>query len=148
MVYYFSTAALAFTLIVTAQARSAVRSPSYTFLPASDLHRRTLTGQTITFACYGGGGDCECPADNNGDYGALINVYPGFQCAYPNGACTWDDKVFRLSYLSAHHANPHVSAARQGSFKTRARQTARQHLRVASTAAAPAPGTTMATQAF
>ncbi|THG97410.1 hypothetical protein EW026_g4583 [Hermanssonia centrifuga] len=116
MVHYFSTAALAFTLIVTAQARSAVRSPSYTFLPASDLHRRTLTGQTITFACYGGGGDCECPADNNGDYGALINVYPGFhinsgctcprdnngdtgvlinqftgyQCAYPDGACTWD----------------------------------------------------------
>lgn len=56
------------------------------------LHRR-LTGQTIAFACYGGGGDCQCPIDNTGDSGVLINVYPGYQCAYPNGACTWDDKV-------------------------------------------------------
>ena len=52
-----------------------------------------LTGQSIAFACFGGGGDCECPIDNNGDSGVLINVYPGYQCAYPNGACTWDDKV-------------------------------------------------------
>ncbi|KAJ3539193.1 hypothetical protein NM688_g6403 [Phlebia brevispora] len=51
----------------------------------------TLTGQTIAFACYGGGGDCDCPEDTFGDGGVLINVWPGFQCAYPSGACTWDD---------------------------------------------------------
>lgn len=61
-------------------------------IPAT-LHRRQLTGQSIAFACFGGGGDCQCPTDNNGDSGVLINVYPGYQCAYPNGACTWDDKV-------------------------------------------------------
>ena len=52
-----------------------------------------LTGQSVAFACFGGGCDCECPTDLNGDPGVLINVYPGYQCAYPNGACTWEDKV-------------------------------------------------------
>ncbi|EIN11419.1 hypothetical protein PUNSTDRAFT_17261, partial [Punctularia strigosozonata HHB-11173 SS5] len=33
---------------------------------------------------------CVCPADNNGDKGVLINNFSGYQCAYPNGACTWD----------------------------------------------------------
>ena len=60
--------------------------------PSTSLHKR-LTGQSIAFACYGGGGDCECPIDNNGDSGVLINVFPGYQCAYPNGACQWDDKA-------------------------------------------------------
>ncbi|KAH9836203.1 uncharacterized protein C8Q71DRAFT_858206 [Rhodofomes roseus] len=60
------------------------------------LHRR-LTGQNIAFSCYGGGGDCECPTDLTGDSnGVLINVYPGYQCAYPGGACTWDDKTGAL----------------------------------------------------
>ena len=63
---------------------------------------RRLTGETIAFACYGGGGDCECPIDKNGDSGVLINVYPGYQCAYPNGACTWDDKVRRDMLSSSH----------------------------------------------
>ncbi|KAF7790610.1 hypothetical protein EIP86_001566 [Pleurotus ostreatoroseus] len=80
-------------LALSSEARSAPgkRDLGYSFL-SSSLHKRTLTGQTIAFACYGGGGDCECPSDNNGDSGVLINVYPGFQCAYPNGACTWDDQ--------------------------------------------------------
>ncbi|KAI0086851.1 hypothetical protein BDY19DRAFT_959053 [Irpex rosettiformis] len=72
------------------------RSPAYVDLALSSLQKRTLTGQTIAFSCYGGGGDCECPSDLNGDSGVLINVYPGFQCAYAGGACTWDDKTGAL----------------------------------------------------
>ncbi|EIM79452.1 uncharacterized protein STEHIDRAFT_88116 [Stereum hirsutum FP-91666 SS1] len=34
---------------------------------------------------------CMCPIDLNDDTGVLINVYPGYQCAYPGGACTWSD---------------------------------------------------------
>ncbi|KAI0086876.1 hypothetical protein BDY19DRAFT_908043 [Irpex rosettiformis] len=67
------------------------------FSPMSDLHRRGLTGQNIAFACFGGGGDCQCPLDTFGDSGVLINVYPGFQCAFPSGACTWDDVTGALS---------------------------------------------------
>ncbi|OSX65811.1 hypothetical protein POSPLADRAFT_1116048, partial [Postia placenta MAD-698-R-SB12] len=52
--------------------------------------------QPVSFACYGGGGDCNCPADLTGASGVLINVYPGYQCAYPAGACTWDDKTGAL----------------------------------------------------
>jgi hypothetical protein len=72
---------------------AAMNAPRSVFSPLSDFHRRGLTGQNIAFACFGGGGDCECPNDLHGDSGVLINVYPGYQCAYPNGACTWDDKV-------------------------------------------------------
>lgn len=36
---------------------------------------------------------CECPTDNNGNSGNLINVFPGYQCAYADGACTWADQV-------------------------------------------------------
>ena len=71
--------------------RQQARAPSNITLGA--LGRRTMAGQSVAFACYGGGGDCECAPDNNGDGGVLINVYPGYQCAYPGGACTWDDKV-------------------------------------------------------
>lgn len=78
------------SFVAYAAARGTARSA---FSPLSDLHSRGLTGQNIAFACFGGGGDCECPSDLNGDSGVLINVYPGYQCAYPNGACTWDDKV-------------------------------------------------------
>lgn len=58
-------------------------------------HPHTPT-QPVSFACYGGGGDCNCPADLTGASGVLINVYPGYQCAYPAGACTWDDKTGAL----------------------------------------------------
>ncbi|GJE96167.1 hypothetical protein PsYK624_123600 [Phanerochaete sordida] len=76
--------AIVASLGVVAQAFS-VRSPN----PA--IHKRALTGQNVAFACFGGGGDCECPLDSTGEQGVLINVFPGFQCAYPSGACTWDD---------------------------------------------------------
>lgn len=89
---------LFFVTLRVSASRQAVRSPSHVSLDLSSLHRRTLTGQTIAFSCYGGGGDCECPSDLNGDSGVLINVYPGYQCAYPDGACTWDDKVHLLIY--------------------------------------------------
>ncbi len=80
---------------LSAEARSApaARDLGYSFVSRSSPHKRTLTGQTIAFACYGGGGDCECPTDLYGKSGVLINVYPGYQCAYAGGACTWDDKV-------------------------------------------------------
>lgn len=78
--------AIVASLGVVAQAFS-VRSPN----PA--IHKRALTGQNVAFACFGGGGDCECPLDSTGEQGILINVFPGFQCAYPSGACTWDDAV-------------------------------------------------------
>lgn len=94
---------LFFVTLQVAALRQTVRSPSYAPLEPSSLHRRTLTGQTIAFSCYGGGGDCECPSDLNGDSGVLINVYPGYQCAYPNGACTWDDKVCPSVYLLLPH---------------------------------------------
>jgi hypothetical protein len=87
----FALAALA----VLAEATTFPRSP----MPSTNLHKR-LTGQNIAFACFGGGGDCECPSDLNGDSGVLINVYPGYQCAYPNGACTWDDKVYISIFLT------------------------------------------------
>ena len=90
----YAIATLLTSLLVLANAhRYDVRSPAYVSLTSHSIHRRTLTGQTVAFACYGGGGDCECPSDLNGDSGVLINVFPGFQCAYAGGACTWDDKV-------------------------------------------------------
>lgn len=52
--------------------------------------------QPVAFACFGGGGNCECPTDNTHHSGVLINVWPGFQCAYAAGACTWDDVVRAL----------------------------------------------------
>ena len=73
-----ATAAFLSTLAVLASAaRHPGRAPAYIDLSSRSLNRRTLTGQTIAFSCYGGGGDCECPTDNNGDSGVLINVYPG-----------------------------------------------------------------------
>lgn len=62
--------------------------------------------QGVLIGCYSGGaGGCPCPIDNFGDEGLLINVFPGYQCAYPEGACSWSDKVssemFHLtSYIS------------------------------------------------
>ena len=94
MHFTLATTALLSTLALLTRAhRYDARSPSYVSLESHSLQRRTLTGQTIAFSCYGGGGDCACPTDLNGSSGVLINVYPGYQCAYPGGACTWDDKV-------------------------------------------------------
>ena len=60
-------------------------------------HHGSISSSNIAFACYGGGGNCECPLDKHHNSGVLINVWPGYQCAYPAGACTWDDKVcFKL----------------------------------------------------
>lgn len=90
--YLLATVAAA-TLVLSADAHILDRSAE------PFLHRRQLTGQSVAFACYGGGGDCECPVDLNGDNGVLINVYPGYQCAYAGGACTWDDKTGDLQNI-------------------------------------------------
>lgn len=58
------------------------------------LERRTSDPDPVLIGCYpGGAGGCPCPKDNNGDKGVLINFFPGYQCAYPGGACSWDDQV-------------------------------------------------------
>lgn len=60
---------------------------------ASTLTKRTDL-QGVLIGCYpGGAGGCPCPIDKNGDEGVLINVFPGYQCAYPQGACAWNDEV-------------------------------------------------------
>jgi hypothetical protein len=68
-----------------------VNAASSGFRPASALHRRTT--HQVTIACGVPSDPCVCPSDLNGDSGVLINVFPGYQCAYPGGACTWNDKV-------------------------------------------------------
>ena len=97
----------ALALVAATEARGALeqRSPSYHYLSATNKHKRSITGQSIAFACIGGGGDCECPNDLTGAAGQLINVFPGYQCSYPNGACTWDDvvRVFTSSNTSFTH---------------------------------------------
>ncbi|KAI0731849.1 hypothetical protein C8Q72DRAFT_775568 [Fomitopsis betulina] len=54
-------------------------------------------GQPIAFACHSyiklaEDAGCVCPVDLTGDKnGVLINVYPGFQCAYASGGvCTYN----------------------------------------------------------
>jgi hypothetical protein len=34
---------------------------------------------------------CGCPIDNNAHSGELINHFKCYQCAYPSGACAWDN---------------------------------------------------------
>lgn len=135
------TFALAATLATEARISHVARTPGHEFLGAATLGRRTLTGQTIAFSCYGGGGDCECPTDLNGESGVLINVYPGYQCAYPNGACTWDDKV-RSSFTQALQTLTFMFN-RLASCRTPNRRTALRHLPAAPLPAAAARGTTM-----
>jgi len=101
-------------LLTEAKRHNDIRSPSYVDLAATSLNRRTLTGQTIAFSCYGGGGDCECPTDLNGSSGVLINVYPGYQCAYPNGACTWDDKTGALQNTAQTNCPSNASCSLAG----------------------------------
>lgn len=104
------------------------------------LHRRTSAGQTVAFSCYGGGGDCECPRDLNGDDGVLINVYPGYQCAYPNGACTWDDKVcHQISSCTRQHLS--LSRFRAALFRIPTKQIARPVPLAARAEGAAAPTT-------
>lgn len=81
-----------FFFVFCAVAVAALTKPNFT--PNHSVLQKRLAGQSVAFACYGGGGDCQCPIDLTGDSGGvLMNVYPGFQCAYADGACTWDDKV-------------------------------------------------------
>jgi len=64
-----------------------------TFAARSPIQHRDLT-QQIAVACFTppfSPTECTCPIDLNGDTGVLINVFPGYQCAYAGGACTWDD---------------------------------------------------------
>ena len=104
------------------------------------LHRR-LTGQSIAFACFGGGGDCECPIDNNGDSGVLINVYPGYQCAYPNGACTWEDKACPCLLITRFYLAFHsLFFCRLALFRTSSRRTARVRHPAPQPPVASAPG--------
>ena len=42
---------------------------------------------------------CGCPLDNFGDEGEETSYFATFQCAYPNGACTW--KYLVSTYLFA-----------------------------------------------
>ena len=81
----FSTILL--TLVSTALLAGASTTPAST-----SLQKRTGS-QGVLIGCYAGGAGCPCPIDNNGDTGVLINVFPGYQCAYPNGACSWSDRV-------------------------------------------------------
>ena len=147
-----TTSFLFFTSLAVSAVASNLAARS-AFSPLSDLHRRGLTGQNVAFACFGGGGDCECPLDNNGDSGVLINVYPGFQCAFPSGACTWDDKVSkRADYvfisscmdINFHFYVDHRLALCPISIKL----IAPRLLPAAPLAVVAAPGTSTATPAF
>ena len=147
MFFNLTITALLSTLAVLAAARHHdARSPSYISLASHSLHRRSLTGQTIAFSCYGGGGDCECPTDNNGDSGVLINVYPGYQCAYPNGACTWDDKV-RIQPCTDIRGVL-TTTNRRARCRTPRRRTAPRMRRARPRPGAAAPSTTTAIAAF
>ncbi len=100
-----AAAALAFTLLPSAHASTlsllpfpfpfppftGIFGPWWIFGPHGNPYK--TVPQPVAFACFGGGGNCECPSDNFHDSGTLINVWPGFQCAYPAGACTWEDVV-------------------------------------------------------
>ncbi|CAL1701826.1 unnamed protein product [Somion occarium] len=57
------------------------------------LEERTSTADPVLIGCYPGGAQgCPCPKDKTGASGVLINFFPGYQCAYPGGACSWDDQ--------------------------------------------------------
>lgn len=122
-------------------------SPSPFHGDTSSLTRRSLAGQSIAFSCYGGGGDCECPTDLTGDSnGVLINVYPGYQCAYPGGACTWDDKVSNSPIPVAERiAHRRYNTCRRVPCRTPLRPTARSLRRATRSAAASARPTTTTT---
>jgi hypothetical protein len=89
MAVIFTTLALAVSVAVA----NAASTPAS---PLSSLHRRQAS-QQVAVACFQppptDNQPCVCPIDNNNDNGVLINFFPGYQCAYPGGACTWSDKV-------------------------------------------------------
>lgn len=69
----------------------------------TSLERRTTQPPPL-IGCYPGGvGGCPCPKDKFGDSGVLINFFPGYQCAYPGGACSWDDQVRTHSSTAVNH---------------------------------------------
>jgi hypothetical protein len=87
MAAFFATTVLALSATVV----NGASAPVSVF---SSLHRRTTS--QVAVACFQqptASAPCACPTDLNGDDGVLINYYPGYQCAYPGGACTWGDKV-------------------------------------------------------
>ncbi|TFK50239.1 hypothetical protein OE88DRAFT_1632347 [Heliocybe sulcata] len=59
--------------------------------PTGSLVQRA-SANPLTLSCYlGGPATCECPIDARGVPGILVNVFPGYQCAYATGACSWSD---------------------------------------------------------
>ncbi|KZT69184.1 hypothetical protein DAEQUDRAFT_710749 [Daedalea quercina L-15889] len=84
-------------LALIAFAVAAIASPGPWWWPFPPFGHGRSVHQQVAFACYGGGGNCACPTDLTGDsHGVLINVYPGYQCAYTGGACTWHDTTGAL----------------------------------------------------
>jgi hypothetical protein len=54
---------------------------------------------------------CRCPPDNTGGSGVHINSGTGsYQCAYPQGACTWSDVSFALWPLCSCAHRPQLGA--------------------------------------
>lgn len=85
--------------VVLAFLPAASCSASTSPLARLTLHKRLAdTAAPVLQACLPSGEPpCACPRDLNNDTGVLINVYPGYQCAYTGGACTWSDTV-RLTH--------------------------------------------------
>lgn len=92
---FFSTASVFVATSIALMHLSGVAAAAHSSF--SSLHRRDFAQGTdgqLTQACLPvGEPPCSCPTDLNGDSGVMINLYPGYQCAYPGGACTWDDIV-------------------------------------------------------
>ncbi|OCH91168.1 hypothetical protein OBBRIDRAFT_729283 [Obba rivulosa] len=86
--------------------------------PFAAFQRRDASDQ-IAVACNppaSTGPQCECPTDLNGDSGVMINFFPGYQCAYPGGACTWDDKVGTLQNVDQTNCPPDAPCPEEGCF--------------------------------
>ncbi|EPT00818.1 hypothetical protein FOMPIDRAFT_1121748 [Fomitopsis schrenkii] len=80
-----------FFIALCALATTAFAKPNVA--PDHSVVQTPLVGQAVAFACYSASDNgCKCPTDLTGDKkGVLINLYPGFQCAYTGGgACTYD----------------------------------------------------------
>ncbi|EKM51468.1 uncharacterized protein PHACADRAFT_152228 [Phanerochaete carnosa HHB-10118-sp] len=82
---FASVAAIALFAILAISADASPWQARSTSPRDNSFGRRTLPG-----------GDCQCPADLNGDSGVLINFFSGYQCAYAGGACTWNDNTGAL----------------------------------------------------
>jgi hypothetical protein len=83
------------TVIFASLAALATLSPASALFHGSALTRRDGSQHAVTVSCAAGLSlsGCDCPSDNEGHQGVLINMFPGYQCAYPGGACTWSDKA-------------------------------------------------------